>query len=66
MKIKENQIENKKVMQIYLSKEEKENNKVQKEIEKIKKEKGNIVLFTSGDEKVEKALKDMIMIMKNQ
>lgn len=66
MKIKENQIGNKKVMQIYLSKEEKENNKVQKEIEKIKKEKGNIVLFTSGDEKVEKALKDMIMIMKNQ
>lgn len=66
MKIKENQIENKKVMQIYLSKEEKENNEVQKKIEKIKKEKGNIVLFTSGDEEVEKALKDMIMIMKNQ
>lgn len=66
MKIKENQIENKKVMQIYLSKEEKENNAVQKKIEKMKKEKGNIVLFTSGDEEVEKALKDMIMIMKNQ
>lgn len=66
MKIKENQIENKKVIQIYLSEEEKENNEFQEKIEKIKKEKGNIVLFTSGDEEVEKALKDMIIIMKKQ
>lgn len=66
MIIRENQIENKKVMQIYLSKEEKENNEVQEKIEKIKKERGNIVLFTSGDEKVEEVLKNMIMIMKKQ
>lgn len=66
MRISENQIENKKVMQIYLSKEEKENNEVQEKIEKIKKERGNIVLFTSGDEKVEEVLKNMIMIMKKQ
>ncbi len=66
MKIKENQIGNKKVIQIYLTKEEKENKKVQDKIEKIKKEKKYIVLFTSGDKQIEKALKDMIMIMKNQ
>ena len=45
MKIKENQIGNKKVIQIYLTKEEKENKKVQDKIEKIKKEKKYIVLF---------------------
>lgn len=65
MKIQEKQIEHKRVIQIYLTKKEKEDKEIQEKIEQIKAENKSVVLFVSGDKEVEKSLKAMIMIMKN-
>lgn len=65
MKIQEKQIEHKRVIQIYLTKKEKEDKGIQEKIEQIKAENRSVVLFVSGDKEVEKSLKAMIMIMKN-
>lgn len=65
MKIQEKQIENKKVIQIYLTNQEKEDKDIQEKIEQIKTKSGSVVLFVSGENDVIKTLKTMVMIMKN-
>lgn len=66
MKTKEIKIENKIVIQIYLSKEEKANTEIQKEIQQIKEKNKNVVIFISGDEKPNKILENMVNIMKRE
>lgn len=61
MKIKENEIKNKKVKQIYLTKEEIKNIQIQKNEKYI-----NSVVFVSGNNEITEILKEMIKIMKNE
>ena len=65
MKVQENKIENKKVIQIYLSEDEKSDTDIQEKIKQIKAENRNVVLFVSGDKEPRQTLKEMVKIMKN-
>ena len=65
MKIQENIIDNMKVIQIYLTEDEKSDLEVQQKIEKLK-EKNKVVLFVSGELETEKVLSNMVKIMRNQ
>lgn len=65
MKIQEKTITNKKVIQIYINKQELENNEVKEQIKQIKAQNTNVVTFVSGDNETRKVLKDMVEISKN-
>ena len=65
MKIQEYKINNKKVIQIYLNKNEREDVNIQRKIDKIKTENNSVVLFVSGDNDPEIALKEIVKIMQN-
>lgn len=65
MKIQEKTITNKKVIQIYINKQELENNEVKEQIKQIKAQNANVVTFVSGDNETRKVLKDMVEISKN-
>ena len=65
MRIKEQQICNKKVMQIYLKKQEAENSEIKEKIKNIKMENINVVLFVSGDAEADITIKRMVDVMKN-
>lgn len=66
MKIKENKIENKKVIQIYLSKEESTKGDVQNNIQKIREKNKNVVIFVSGNNETKKVLENMIRTIKKE
>ena len=66
MKIKENKIENKKVIQIYLSKEESTKRDVQNNIQKIREKNKNVVISVSGNNETKKVLENMIRTIKKE
>ena len=65
MKVQEHKITNKKVIQIYINEQEKGDVNIQKKIDNIKTKNSNVVIFVSGDNKPETALKEMVRIMQN-
>ena len=65
MKVQEHKITNKKVIQIYINEQEKGDVEIQKKIDNIKTKNSNVVIFVSGDNKPETALKEMVKIMQN-
>ena len=65
MRIQKNMIDNKKVIQIYLTDDEKKGQDIKDKIEKLKVE-NNVVLFVSVEEKVEEVFRNIIKIMKKQ
>lgn len=66
MKIQENNIENKKVVQIYLSKKENDDSGVKEKISQIRAKKINVVVFVSGDNEAKETLKQMVKTMQKQ
>lgn len=64
MKIQENIIDGSKVIQIYLSEEEKNDVNIQEKIKQMKDENNYIVLFVSGEKDINKTLKEMVEIMR--
>lgn len=64
MKIQENVIENKKVIQIYLNEEEKKDLEIQKKIKEMQS-KNKVILFLSGNDGAKQALQEMVKMMKN-
>lgn len=65
MKIQENKITNKKVIQIYINTQELEDKEVQEQIKRIKEQNTNVVTFVSGNNETREVLKDMVEISKN-
>ena len=65
MKLQEHKIDNKKIIHIYLNEQEKQDSELQEKIDKIKAENNNVVLFVSGNDEPERALKEMIKIIQN-
>lgn len=66
MRIQENRINNKKVIQIYLSKQEENDAEIKSKIQEMEDRKENVVLFISGDTEINKALKEMVKIIRNE
>lgn len=64
MKIEEHQIENKKVIQIYLRQHEKDSIEVKNKIKEMQNRKIKVVLFISGDNEAENVIKDLVKTMK--
>lgn len=64
MKLQEHKIDNKKIIHIYLSEQEKQDNELQEKIKQVS-ENNKVVLFVSGDNKPETALREMVRIMQN-
>lgn len=64
MKLQEHKIDNKKIIHIYLSEQEKQDNVLQEKIKQIS-EYSKVVLFVSGDNKPERVLREMIKIIQN-
>ena len=65
MKDQEYQIQNRKVIHIYVTEQEREVANIQEEIEQIKAKNNNVVLFVSGNNAPEKVLKEMVKSMKD-
>lgn len=65
MKIQEEKIENRVVTQVFISQEEAEDEENQKKIEKLKKEKGNVVVFCAGNKDMEITLQGMLQVLRN-
>ncbi len=66
MKIKKNEIENRIVTQIYLSREESTKAEVYDNIQHIGKENKNVVIYTSGNNEPKNVLENMISIIKKE
>ena len=64
MKIQEKIIDREKVIQIYLSEEEKDCIDVQEEINKLRMQNVKVVLFVSGNQEANYTLKEMVNIMR--
>ena len=64
MKVKENVINKEKIIQIYLTEDEKNDFEIQKKIEFFKNS-HKVVLFVSGREDVKKNLNEIIKIIAN-
>lgn len=60
MKINKVNLENKEILQVYLTKEEKDREDIKCRIEQLKKENKNLVVFVSGNEEIINHLKYMI------
>ena len=65
MKVQEYKIQNRKVIHIYVTEQEKEEANIQYKIEQIKDKNDNVVLFVSGNNAPEKVLKEMVKSMKD-
>ena len=65
MKVQEYKIQNRKVIHIYVTEQEREVANIQEEIEQIKAKNNNVVLFVSGYNAPEKVLKEMVISMKD-
>lgn len=66
MKMLEKEIENKEVTQVFISKQEAEDDNIKKIINELKKGNKNIVVFVSGINKAEETLKVMLQFMQNK
>ena len=66
MRIRESKISNKKVIQIFLSKEEENDKDIKNKIQEIETRNENIVLFISGNMEIDVILQEMIRIIKNE
>lgn len=64
MKLQEHKIDNKKIIHIYLNEQEKQDNELQEKIKQIS-ENNKVVLFVSGNNETERALKEMVRIIQN-
>lgn len=65
MKVQEYKIQNRKVIHIYVTEQEKEDANIQYKIEQIKAKNDNVVLFVSGNNEPERVLGEMVKIMQN-
>ncbi len=65
MKVQEKIIDNRKVIQIYLTANEKEEKDIQEKIKELQ-EKNSVSIFVSGGAEVEKVLNNMVKIMKSE
>lgn len=66
MRIQQNRIDNKNVIQIYLNEQEERDDDIKNKIKDIQEDNKNVVLFVSGDNEVSRTLKEMIKIMRNE
>ena len=64
MKVQQTQIDNERVIQIFISKDESETEENMKTIEEIKKENKKVVIFLSGDKDPKRILLSMVQAMK--
>ena len=64
MKVQQTQIDNERVIQIFISKDESETEENIKTIEEIKKENKKVVIFLSGDKDPKRILLSMVQAMK--
>ena len=65
MKVQEKIIDNRKVIQIYLTANEKEEKDIQEKIKELQA-KNSVSIFVSGGAEVEKVLNNMVKIMKSE
>ena len=66
MKVQEIEIDKKLVTQVFVGNDEIEEENYRKEIEKLKMEKGNVVVFSSGNGNIGECFKYMLQFMKNK
>lgn len=66
MKVQEIEIDKILVTQVFVSNDEIEEENCRKEIEKLKMEKGNVVVFSSGNGNISECFKYMLQFMKNK
>ena len=60
MKIQKFNFENNEIVQIYISKQEKESSKIIEKINQLKKQYSNISIFINGENETVKTIKDML------
>lgn len=63
MKVKKVDILGKEIFQIFVSKEDSQKSKIQEELERLKEQLENVVVFWSGEVETERALKSIVQIM---
>ena len=63
MKVKKVNILGQETFQIFVSQEDANKSKIQEELEKLKEQMENVVVFWSGEVETERALKSMVQIM---
>ena len=63
MKVKKVDILGKEIFQIFVSKEDSQKSKIQEELERLKEQLENVVIFWSGEVETERALKSIVQIM---
>lgn len=60
MKIRKFDFKNKKIVQIYLNKEEQESSEIIEKIKQLKKQYSNISIFINGENETVKTIKEML------
>lgn len=65
MKVQEIKIDKEIVLHIFISNEEADKQEIREKIESMKKAGKKIVLFSAGNQNMEKVLKNMLQIAKN-
>lgn len=65
MKVKKVNILGQETFQIFISQEDAVKSKIQEELERLKEQMENVVVFWSGEVETERALKSMVQIMRD-
>lgn len=66
MKIQKFNFENNEIIQIYISKQEKENSKIIEKINQLKKQYSNISIFLNGENDTVKTIKEILNYEKSK
>lgn len=66
MKIQKFNFENNEIVQIYISKQEKENSKIIEKINQLKKQHSNISIFINGENHTVKKIKEILNYEKSK
>lgn len=66
MKIQKFNFENNEIVQIYISKQEKENSKIIEKINQLKKQHSNISIFINGENDTVKKIKEILNYEKSK
>lgn len=66
MRVREREISNQIVTQVFISKEEAEDSINQEKIQELKEENQNVVVFSAGNIDMAQTLKGMLQIMNNK
>lgn len=66
MKVQETKIENKIITQVFISKEEAEDDEIKQKVEDMKKQGNKVVVFSAGEKEIGKTLKAMLQVMQDR